>query len=237
MLNFLRNLRKSTTSKYLKYAIGEIILVVIGILIALSIDNWNNQRIQKNAEKIYMTKLLEEVITMNQIYTSQLKENPFFIEETRQVLFELQNCQLTEDGKTMLEEVLKSHQVLPSLYKASSTYEEMVSSGAMARIENEVLKNAIISLYSNFDRAIDVLPYFRSDLSRASQIIWERVSFSMDNEGVLHADYNFNELCNDSLLKNAFIEILDSREDYIQIARLINSSLSELKEQLNQYLQ
>ncbi len=32
------------TSKYLKYAIGEIILVVIGILIALSINNWNESR-------------------------------------------------------------------------------------------------------------------------------------------------------------------------------------------------
>ena len=35
---------KNKTGKYLKYAIGEIILVVIGILIALSINNWNENR-------------------------------------------------------------------------------------------------------------------------------------------------------------------------------------------------
>ncbi len=49
MIKFFRNIRKNLlaegkTTKYFKYAIGEIILVVIGILIALSINNWNENR-------------------------------------------------------------------------------------------------------------------------------------------------------------------------------------------------
>jgi len=48
-------------SKYLKYAFGEIILVVIGILIALQINNWNQKRIDKNTEQIYLTGLKEEL--------------------------------------------------------------------------------------------------------------------------------------------------------------------------------
>lgn len=52
MIKLFRNIRKNLlaegkTSRYLKYAIGEIILVVIGILIALSINNWNENRKQK----------------------------------------------------------------------------------------------------------------------------------------------------------------------------------------------
>ena len=41
---------ENKTSKYFKYAIGEIVLVVIGILIALQINNWNENRIQRNQE-------------------------------------------------------------------------------------------------------------------------------------------------------------------------------------------
>ena len=37
-------MEKNKTGKYFKYAIGEIVLVVIGILIALSINNWNEER-------------------------------------------------------------------------------------------------------------------------------------------------------------------------------------------------
>ena len=49
MIKFFRHIRQNLimenkTSKYLKYAIGEIILVVIGILIALQVNNWNENR-------------------------------------------------------------------------------------------------------------------------------------------------------------------------------------------------
>lgn len=58
MLNFLRKLRRNNmNSKYLKYAIGEIVLVVIGILIALAISNWNEQR----KDNDYLHTLLQEM--------------------------------------------------------------------------------------------------------------------------------------------------------------------------------
>lgn len=49
------------TSRYLKYAMGEIILVVIGILIALAINNWNTERLNTNRNKLLLTKLLKEL--------------------------------------------------------------------------------------------------------------------------------------------------------------------------------
>ena len=62
MLFFFRKLRKSEMQKksfvkYFKYAIGEIILVVIGILIALQINNWNSSRIQQNKEQSYLKEI------------------------------------------------------------------------------------------------------------------------------------------------------------------------------------
>ncbi len=53
MIKFFRHIRQNLimenkTGKYLKYAIGEIVLVVIGILIALQVSNWNeNNNLQK----------------------------------------------------------------------------------------------------------------------------------------------------------------------------------------------
>jgi hypothetical protein len=65
MIKFFRHIRKSLlmenkTEKYLKYAIGEIILVVIGILIALSINNWNEGRKDKLKEQTILVQLKEE---------------------------------------------------------------------------------------------------------------------------------------------------------------------------------
>ena len=63
MIPFFRKIRKKMADdnrplKYARYAIGEIILVVIGILIALQINTWNEERLQKKKEtKILMTLL------------------------------------------------------------------------------------------------------------------------------------------------------------------------------------
>ena len=53
---------ENKTGKYIKYAIGEIVLVVIGILIALSINNWNQQRIAQNKEKVLLSELHQEFV-------------------------------------------------------------------------------------------------------------------------------------------------------------------------------
>ena len=52
---------KNKTGKYLKYAIGEIVLVVIGILIALQINNWNEKRIQLAQGQTLMIELINEI--------------------------------------------------------------------------------------------------------------------------------------------------------------------------------
>lgn len=75
MLKFFRNIRKNLlnegkTTKYFKYAFGEIVLVVIGILIALSINNWKELRQERSKEQ----KILVEL-------QSQFKDNLVQLED------------------------------------------------------------------------------------------------------------------------------------------------------------
>lgn len=63
MINFFRRIRKilafdNMPLKYMTYAIGEIVLVVIGILIALAINNWNENRKERIQEQKVLTELL-----------------------------------------------------------------------------------------------------------------------------------------------------------------------------------
>ena len=63
MIKFFRKIRQNLlmenkTGKYFKYAIGEIILVVIGILIAFQINNWNENRKIKHKETVIQKELL-----------------------------------------------------------------------------------------------------------------------------------------------------------------------------------
>lgn len=65
MMKFFRTLRQrllieNRASKYLLYAIGEILLVVIGILIAFQVDNWNENQKLRNTEQRYLLDLKDE---------------------------------------------------------------------------------------------------------------------------------------------------------------------------------
>ncbi|MER3318954.1 MAG: DUF6090 family protein [Allomuricauda sp.] len=66
MLKFFRNIRhnllsEGKTGKYLKYAFGEIVLVVLGILIALQINNWNTERKNEEVKKSYYIQVLQDL--------------------------------------------------------------------------------------------------------------------------------------------------------------------------------
>ena len=96
MIKFFRKIRQNLlienkTGKYFKYAIGEIVLVVIGILIALSINNWNENRKKSNQEKELLTQLesefqsnleqLEEKIKLRDIMISSSIKLLEFVDE------------------------------------------------------------------------------------------------------------------------------------------------------------
>ena len=69
MIKFFRKIRQqllsqNKLSKYLFYAIGEILLVVIGILIALQINNWNQNRLTQKKSSEFHMRLAEELATI-----------------------------------------------------------------------------------------------------------------------------------------------------------------------------
>jgi len=82
MINFFRKIRENMikenrVSKYILYAIGEIVLVVIGILIALSINNWNEQKKTEEKTKSSLLALRNDLILDTLLINKNLPEIKF----------------------------------------------------------------------------------------------------------------------------------------------------------------
>ncbi len=91
MIKFFRKIRydlmgKNKTGKYLKYAIGEIVLVVLGILIALQINNWNNQRIENNSDYELINTLIIDLKLKNEEALSDLSYGKSMIQNTENII-------------------------------------------------------------------------------------------------------------------------------------------------------
>ncbi|MFC4720964.1 DUF6090 family protein [Geojedonia litorea] len=80
MIKFFRQIRrdlmeKNNTGKYLKYAIGEIVLVMIGILLALQVNNWNEMNKKKRLKNEYQTSLTNDYTKDTLQLNDRLKRN------------------------------------------------------------------------------------------------------------------------------------------------------------------
>jgi hypothetical protein len=156
MIKFFRKIRQNLlsegkTGKYLKYAIGEIVLVVIGILIALSINNWNENRKNKLTESEYYCKLLADFELDRQNITVLYEESKHKIEISKRLLLELNNK--NKDKSYLLNNYLQGLRTNPFVpSKVAMT--DIVSSGKLNLLANDSLKNDLLRYYGELDKLL-----------------------------------------------------------------------------------
>lgn len=146
MIKLFRKIRQNLinegkTSKYIKYAIGEIVLVVIGILIALSINNWNENRKDKAKESVYL----------KQIHTEFLENKMQFERIKKFHLKSLESCNwmlANQPFKKVDLDSLRYHslwaRVAYTFDPSQSSVESLISSGSINLIENVELREKLI---------------------------------------------------------------------------------------------
>ena len=151
MIKFFRKIRQQLLtenkfSKYLIYAIGEIILVVIGILIALQINNWNEQQnIQGNQEKYLRLLKTEAINNLKQVINT--KENVNALNIWQNKIFDL----IDSNQDTITEDYLSKTfgKVFSNTFQfgyENSVLTEMKTSGHLKNIRNDSLRNYLIAL-------------------------------------------------------------------------------------------
>ena len=154
MLKFFRKIRydlmeKNKTGKYFKYAIGEIILVVIGILIALQINTLNENRKDKIKERVYLKNLMNDVkedMASNKRYV--LDRYPKKVDVLKKGKAYYQGKYHVEDTISFLNDVGYGNvfgNVIWAFNKA--TYDQLVYTGDFKVIENDSLKASILKYY------------------------------------------------------------------------------------------
>lgn len=158
MIKFFRKIRQNLISegktvKYLKYAFGEILLVVIGILIALQVNNWNTDRIEQAQIKVYAKLLisdLEEDLSMSKFSTYQATE---VINRLDSLTLYLQDKDL-KDISNLDVLCLTSNLGYRPFSWNRAVLEELKSSGSLQSIKNDSLKMKIAQ-YDAFTHHLD----------------------------------------------------------------------------------
>ena len=148
MLTFLRRIRKSlleegSARKYFLYAIGEIVLVVIGILIALQINNWNESRKDDKVVKQYMSNLLIDLRKDKDDLQKSTEFGPIPVQYNDSLFLELQKRQLQGREKRIYHFLLLYTNEI-DIYYHDRIISQLRNSGGFGLIRDQGISDAIL---------------------------------------------------------------------------------------------
>lgn len=164
MIKLFRHIRKrllseNKFSKYFLYAIGEIFLVMIGILLALQVNNWNNERIEKQIERKFLKGLKDDLEV-------DLENLQFFIndkvskENSALALLKFSSPQSPPEVRILdstIWQVFRWREFHPS----TNTIDEIIGSGSLGIIKNDTLKENLLNIKHNYTLIADGTEHMR----------------------------------------------------------------------------
>jgi hypothetical protein len=233
-------MEKNKTGKYLKYAIGEIVLVVIGILIALQINNWNENSKERYVEQEYLVSLKEEFNHNLIELDSVVKSNTF----NRVNAVELSNLMgpnspsVTEKEFADLAMNMTNWEVQ---YRPNqAVLDEIISSGKLAIFSNDQLKFTLSSYYGKLYKVKfqeeehsklrrDIIALMNTQGNVKKMLIGEQ----WEDFGIGKSKFKLGNL---HLLKSQELE--NQLVDFILTSRYLNTHYySELKQEIDLVLE
>lgn len=222
MIKFFRNIRQNMikenrVSKYILYAIGEIILVVIGILIALQINNTNESKKQRSRELHYLSNL-----------KTDLKLNIAHLDSyiaTREKAINSANTIIEHYEGKPIEDLEEFNVHTVNIYtwqkftQINNTFQELMNSGNLALISNDSIKNILLNMESLYSMLKNEEAHFRYD---AEVLLYEPQYNMMDMNPIVQnymyqvsdgaigerrqlSEEQFGKMLKDTKQKNGFV--------------------------------
>ena len=229
MINFFMRIRKQLADdnkplKYLRYAIGEIVLVVIGILIALQINNWNEERHQKAKEEKLLIELDRDLASNMTILKDKIKHEKKFIKENTSTVEHIKSKKPFNDSIGLF---LNHSTHIEKIQFTSSAYESLKSVGVDI-ISSDSIRADITNLFSTelpqrtiwirdagMNHANLTHPYFVKFFE-----VDDFILRPTDYEGLLKSQEFINIMSRRKSLKMVIVTNLETLLTYIESTRI-----------------
>jgi hypothetical protein len=248
MIKFFRKIRQKLLSenkfsKYLIYAIGEIILVVIGILIALQINNWNESQINSQREKAILYSLKSELIINLEELNTDYERTLIYHQATINVYDFLLRKSIEVDS--MHKDFFNCVQ-FTYFFPKTSTYETL-KSGNLELIRSDSLKEIITDVYeTGFKRIVNKVDTRRN----AARLLFPYYQKHFKTKFFRDGDYldirentikigvpnDYASIVNDPEFETLVVEAISGRANFLRDFERTIDNVELCLSQINRYL-
>lgn len=206
----------------------ELAIVVAGIFIGLRVDDWSTERKQAVDEARYLQLLRGDVETMlaeTRELADQTEENR---EVTLEALLHLQRGETGPEAAAAVAEAVWVYQLSPPFRFRRATYDEMVATGALARLDDPELRRLLSTTFADLELARANVDRFRVSLPVVDAVVWARVGMSVDEDGRVRISPDMERLADDVEFRNAMVEMLDIHYDVGTVYARVEPLLADL---------
>ncbi|MDF0707905.1 DUF6090 family protein [Flagellimonas okinawensis] len=153
MPTLFRKIRKVLLSqnrftKYLLYAIGEIVLVVIGILLALQINTWNQETSNRKEERFYLKKLQVNLVQDTVHLSARTRQLNYTLDSLNSLEAQLLDQNLKEfKSENMFAGLITLFRIQPQ----TSTFDNLISTGKLELISNQSIIDSLFNYYNDIN--------------------------------------------------------------------------------------
>ena len=231
---------ENKTGKYFKYAVGEIVLVVVGILIALSINNWNEKRKIKQKETVILKEFLTSINSDLKAYESfsdpKIERKKRGLDSLFTYVFdkkEIKDSLFIDFYTNMSQDIF--------LRFDNGPFEGLKSSG-LDIISNDSLRTAINNAYAVklplYNHLSNIL--YEESKPEISKLEYKFLNLIpiLDKDSSKNLQFNLKE--NDILSNHDFLWILDIEQkkyaEYTLQLKQIRTTLNQLKTDIEKEL-
>lgn len=231
-------LTENKFSKYLAYAIGEIFLVVIGILIALKVNNWDQSRKTRIIEHYSLERLHLESEDIVKYLNEEIVRSQNIINAVDHSANALHNKSLDTLSEDEFAFGIYSVEFYPAITPPKNVFEELKNTGKIQNIQSEKVTKSISDYYDGLDYVITQLTRFR-------YIVIQEQIIETAGEGFLYT-YNdtlaqrrkplvrFESLCNNNRFISKHVKALRDqivfnsfRNRLLELAIIMHEELSK----------
>jgi hypothetical protein len=233
----LRNLAHSIRRQDWFAVVIEFLIVVAGIFVGLQVTDWNERRHLRERELIYLQRMAEDVASMGAEFQQILDYGRGRSAGAMRAFRALERCDAALATPDDFRIAFAGYQVQPTPTIIMRTYEEMVSSGALASMTDRQLSSEIAGLFGALTNYKAFVHGVRISLPVIDQTLWKYLDLSYDDTGrpVLR-DFDLEAACRQRELRNTAWEIQDLMGDWEVATTRAADQLEQFADRLDSHV-
>ncbi len=216
----------------------ELVVLIAGILLALAVDRWNQDRLERIETNRIVERLRADTRSNLTMFERILPEMEATLTDVRALFRALESGTMSGADPAQIERAITWVDVVPSYPLLFAAYDELVATGGLRQLDDNELIDLLSNQRAEYEAAQAVVGYWRDSIQGVNDALDQHVEFYyttelMDEQG-MGARFDFADLAADRNVRNKVFDAVDVHGDWLRLQTSIYEVTREIDARLGE---